>query len=283
MSTNINFNNNLGISRGCNITLASNPITPLLLDSYPNAAVAYSLRKLRNAYSGNAIRVRRSSDNAEQDIGFIGNLLDTASLLTFCGVGNGFVTTWYDQSVNNNNASIPTASSQAQIVSAGTMITDIYNGKITTVWVNNQYAILTSIPIAQNFTMFAVVTRANSNNRLFPLGSGLTFLFSWSSLGTVTSQITTGLATHQVGFTTTGDYIVSVLRDNSNVLKAFRNSTPLLTEVSTGTPTTALRFGFSQSASMTGRMQEMIFWNNQDLESSQSNIESAINSYYSVF
>jgi hypothetical protein len=37
----------------------------LLLDDYPNAAVAYSLRKLRTDYTGNSIRVRRSSDNAE--------------------------------------------------------------------------------------------------------------------------------------------------------------------------------------------------------------------------
>jgi hypothetical protein len=43
---------------------------PLLLDIYPNAAAAYSLRKLRNAYSGSAVRVRRSVDNAEQDFGF---------------------------------------------------------------------------------------------------------------------------------------------------------------------------------------------------------------------
>ena len=41
-----------------------------LLDTYPNAAAAYSVRKLRTAYTGSAIRVRRSSDNAEQNIGF---------------------------------------------------------------------------------------------------------------------------------------------------------------------------------------------------------------------
>jgi hypothetical protein len=45
----------------------------LLLDIYPNAAVAYSLRKLRSAYSGNAIEVRRSLDNAEEDFGFDSN------------------------------------------------------------------------------------------------------------------------------------------------------------------------------------------------------------------
>ena len=80
-------------TKGCNIVLAST--TPsLLLDTYTGAAVAYSLRQLRTAYTGAAIRVRRSSDNAEQDINFIGGDLDTASLLTFCGANNGFITTW---------------------------------------------------------------------------------------------------------------------------------------------------------------------------------------------
>jgi hypothetical protein len=89
MSTNINFNNILGIVKGCNILLTST--TPsLLLDLYPNAAVAYSLRKLRTAYSGSAIRVRRSSDNAEQDINFVAGDLDTQSLLDF--VGNNLLT-----------------------------------------------------------------------------------------------------------------------------------------------------------------------------------------------
>jgi hypothetical protein len=261
------------------------PKTPpynYVLDDYPSATVAYSLRKLRTAYSGNAIKVRRSSDNTEQDIGFVGNFLDTASLLTFCGAGNGFVTRWYDQSTNVNDCATGTIANQAQVVSSGAMITDIYNGKFTTVWTSDQYPILTSIPIAQNFTMFAVVTRAVNTNALFPLGSALNFLFSWNGTGAIQSQINS-LVLHASGFTTIGDYIVSVLRDSSNVLKAFRNSTALTTGVSTGTPTTALRFGFSQGASSTGRMQEMIFWNNQDLESSRSNIESAINSYYSVF
>lgn len=94
-----------------------------LLDLYPNAAAAYSVRQLRNAYSGSAIRVRRSSDNAEQNIGFVNGNLDTTSLLSFCGAGNGFVTTWYDQSGNGNNATQTTATAQPQIVSSGSVIT----------------------------------------------------------------------------------------------------------------------------------------------------------------
>jgi hypothetical protein len=64
--------------------------------------------------------VRRSSDNAEQDIGFANNVLDTASLLSFCGAGNGFVTTWYDQ-VGSNNATQTTTTQQPRIVNSGSL------------------------------------------------------------------------------------------------------------------------------------------------------------------
>lgn len=94
-----------------------------LLDLYPGSAAAYSVRLLRSAYSGSAIRVRRSSDNAEQDIGFVSGNLDTSSLTSFCGAGNGFVTTWYDQSGNGRNATQTTAANQPQIVSSGSVIT----------------------------------------------------------------------------------------------------------------------------------------------------------------
>ena len=100
-----------------------------LLDADPNSAFAVSLRKLRSVYTGNCIKVRRSSDNAEQDIGFVGNVLDTANLLSFCGAGSGFIRTWYDQSGNSNNANQTTAGNQPKIVSSGALIT--YNGKPT--------------------------------------------------------------------------------------------------------------------------------------------------------
>lgn len=93
-----------------------------LLDDYPGAAAAYSLRLLDNTYTGSAIRVRRSSDNTEQDIGFVNNELDTASLLSFVGGGDGFVTTWYDQSGSGNDATQTSASNQPQIVSGGGLI-----------------------------------------------------------------------------------------------------------------------------------------------------------------
>lgn len=96
-----------------------------LLDKYPGATLAYSLNKISSSYSGNCIKVRRSSDNAELNIGFtISGDLDVTSLLNFATVNNAFVTTWYDQSGNGNDLIQPTAASQPQIVSLGSIISD---------------------------------------------------------------------------------------------------------------------------------------------------------------
>ncbi|QDL32725.1 arabinofuranosidase catalytic domain-containing protein [Serratia liquefaciens] len=89
-----------------------------------NAAMAYGLRKLRSTYEGFAVRVRRSSDNAETDIGFAADRgLDVAALLSFCGAGSGYVTTWYDQSGNNAHAARTNTAGQPMIVSAGVLVT----------------------------------------------------------------------------------------------------------------------------------------------------------------
>ncbi|MFO0115483.1 MAG: arabinofuranosidase catalytic domain-containing protein, partial [Betaproteobacteria bacterium] len=107
---------------------SANGQSPVLDQVSVASAAAYSLRKVRAAYTGNAIRVRRSSDNAELDIGFTASGdLDTAALLTFVGSGSGFVTTWYDQSGNARNATQTTAGNQPRIVNAGVL--DIANGK----------------------------------------------------------------------------------------------------------------------------------------------------------
>lgn len=84
------------------------------LDDAPNAIAAFSFRKLRAAYAGSAVRLRRSSDSTEQDIGFSGDDFDSASAAAFVGAGSGFVTTWYDQSGNSNDATQSTVGNQPQ-------------------------------------------------------------------------------------------------------------------------------------------------------------------------
>lgn len=97
-------------------------LTPIL-DTYSGSLAAYSLRNLKTGAT-QSIRVRRSSDNLEQNIGFnsIGEL-DTFSLLSFVGSGNGFVTTFYDQSGSGLNMTQIASARQPQIVSSGVLIT----------------------------------------------------------------------------------------------------------------------------------------------------------------
>ena len=99
------------------------------LDSMPASAAAYSVaRRLLTSYTGALIRVRRSSDNAESDIGYVAaGGLDTATLLTFCGAGSGFVVKIYDQSGNGRDISQATLANQPQVVDSGVTVTN--NGK----------------------------------------------------------------------------------------------------------------------------------------------------------
>lgn len=91
-----------------------------ILDDYAGAAAAYSTRKLRSDYSGSALRVRESGGDTELDIGFDSNgNLDTSALLAHCGANNGFITVWYDQSTNGNDAEQSNVNLQPQIVASG--------------------------------------------------------------------------------------------------------------------------------------------------------------------
>ena len=85
---------------------------------------ALSLRKVISTATS-CLRVRRSSDNAEQDIGFAGGSIDIAAMLAFAGSGSAFVTTLYDQAGNGEHLVQATASKQPRIVNAG-----VYDGKL---------------------------------------------------------------------------------------------------------------------------------------------------------
>ena len=124
-------------------------------------AAAYSLRRLYASYTGAAIRVRRSSDGAQADIGFMANGdLDTVALLVFVGLGSGFITIWYDQSGNGCHATQATAANQPRIVTSGTIETR--NGKPVVTFSSNTLIIDTG-GIPQPYNIF-LVGQSNSNS-----------------------------------------------------------------------------------------------------------------------
>jgi hypothetical protein len=83
---------NLGPTQGTQLSLTGagkvgGAAATYLLDTLTvSPSVAYSTRKLRAAYAGAALRVQRSSDSTQQDIGFSANgQLNTTALLAFVG------------------------------------------------------------------------------------------------------------------------------------------------------------------------------------------------------
>ena len=102
---------------------------PLLLDTLSaSPQAAYSTRKLRSAYAGAALRVIRTSDSAQSDIGFASSQLDTSALAAFCDPFLCLVNIWYDQSGHGLDAS--SATTGIQIRDSGALTSPI-NGFAT--------------------------------------------------------------------------------------------------------------------------------------------------------
>lgn len=86
-----------------------------------------SLRKFFPGYTGSCLRIRRGLDNAEQDIGFSGDWVDEAAIISFCSGSIGYVTTWYDQSNNNIDFYQTDVNKQPKIYNGSSLYTS--NGK----------------------------------------------------------------------------------------------------------------------------------------------------------
>ena len=87
-----------------------------LADDYAFDAV-FSLYK-ESTTATNCMRIRRDSDNAELDIGFVDDFFDQSAISTFCGLAQGWVVTWYDQK-NSNNITQSTAADQPNVKYGG--------------------------------------------------------------------------------------------------------------------------------------------------------------------
>lgn len=138
-----------------------------LLEVFPGAAVAYSLRLLRKTFTGSAIRVRRSSDGVEQDIGFLsdGNL-DLPALTSFVGGSDGQVKIWFDQSGNGinlddntDNTKLPLIIIAGVLQKSNNVVSMLFDG------VNDTLLSTLSLPTpADHLFIFTVGRKPNAGN-----------------------------------------------------------------------------------------------------------------------
>jgi len=151
----------------------------------PQPVWAVSLRRLTSSYTGPAATVRRSSDNNTQDIGYIGEALDTAALTAFVGVGNGFTAILYDQ-VGVDNALQTTAGSQPRQVLSGTI--DLLGGKPTIVFDGTSDEMLISNPVTCSHGFVVARKSANTLTAQFVIGGNQQGI-SFGGVGAVEQNI----------------------------------------------------------------------------------------------
>ncbi len=126
----------------------------------------YSTRKAVPDYTGPCMRVRRSSDNAQLDIGYVGDDLDTATLLSFAGVGSAFLTIWYEESGMSIPLAQATAANQPIIVLNGVLQT--LNGKPAVNFDTNAKKMLpaSAVQLGHHYVLSFVASHATANSEI---------------------------------------------------------------------------------------------------------------------
>lgn len=184
------------------------------LDSYTsNLTGAWSVsRRLLTSYTGSLIRIRRSSDDTEQDIGYDGSdMLDTAAITTFVGANSAYIRTIYDQSGNSRDAGTSTTSLQPRIVNAGTLDT-LTTGVPCAVWDGTDDTLACASLTAANVKAYSVLMKS----------TGAT----WNSYGSPMEVSADGGGTTRLGVMSSGstswhtDPTLVAVRKNGSSLSA---------------------------------------------------------------
>ena len=248
---------------------------------------------LNDDFTGDAITVRRASDNATQNIGFDDDgVLDITSLESFCAGTDGFVTTWFDQSGNGNNAIQTTASLQPKIVSAGSVILENSKPTIDFDGVDDYFDLTNNFSSVETISQFVTITPSadnvdeaftsiqdNGTTNGIGLGQGnygTDNQFGLRSIQTVSSTISILMSVQQ--------YLLTALTTTTTAVLYANNTQGLLPG---GTRLNAN--GTSQIAAhgaggftFSGNMQEVIVYES-DQSSNRTAIEDNINDYYNIY
>lgn len=260
------------------------PVPLALLDAYGGAGAAYSVRKLSSSYTGAALRVRRSSDNTEQDIGFVGLDLDTTALTSFVGAGNGFVTKWYDQSGNNNHGLQSTAIQQPQIVFSGSIYT--INGKPSLKYIagnTTSLSLTNNITNPNNYSCFSAMGRNSLGEAISSL-SCVTTVFPYTSFIATDNNFYIASNTHYASkpYALTGLKLFSSFWNTPNQIIGYVNSVnqsfiPLALNVAG----VFQGIGRRSNTNSNGYISEIIFYQS-DKSANRIAIDSNIITYFSI-
>jgi len=281
-----------GGSFGGRFQASVTPPPPLLLDAYPSAEAAYSLRKLRTAYTGAAIRVVSSGVGTPTlDIGFVNNVLDITTLQTFIGANTGYVTIWYDQSGNGNNATELNVNNAPKIIISSVLQTQ--NSKPVIKFDGTALNFTTPIgPVNTNMSIF-MTAKGDSTSQIGPIlgGSGApTVVFgSYNSTDAPTLALGGGLngSYNWVYCTTnynTSNYTIfnGIVNSTNYYIYQNNNAFTIAPQSYSPNPTSFAFLGKYFNASSFAKFAEVVIYKTDQL-SNRTGIVSNTNTYYNVF
>ena len=255
--------------------------TSYILDTYGSAKVAYSLHQLSSTATLSC-RVRRSSDNAEQDIGFVAGDLDTTSLLSFVGVGDGFVVKMYDQSGNGNDASQSAGGTQRYIVQSGVLTVYGVNGKASTLRQSQYSSLDLTTPFTQTseHTTIAVFDHIGTTESVGVSGSSTPyplFIFTNESVRYYDTSLL------NFGTTTTGEKIVSSYRKSDSTVRMYNNGSQFGSDL-TGSTISGSNYTklWDRANNANQYASTTILWES-DLSANINDINTEINNYYGIY
>jgi Alpha-L-arabinofuranosidase B, catalytic len=251
-------------------------------------SAAYSLRLLTKTYKGFAIRVRRSSDNTESDIGFTkSGLLDLAQLLAFCGSGDGFVTLWYNQTgLTNMVQSIP--STQPTLVRAGVLNTK--NGLPAIQQSIDQRLQVQSISaITQDLwtVSYTAYLEGTVNRRILNTYQGAAnwLLGWWNNTERSVYQNGTGLYNPPIPATTATQTYTAIGRAGSSLSLLYRNGVDFTGagNATSSRPTeTLVTNGIGDAESSNCGIQELLLYNRGITDAERVKIETNVKKYHQI-
>jgi hypothetical protein len=258
---------------------------PKLLDTYGGSAASYSLRHLNSAYDGPAIRVRRDTDNTELDIAFYEGELDTVTLIDFCLNANGYVSVWYDQSGNGNDAVQATTSAQPQIVASGSVLVDS-SGKAVVSFDGGDDYLQTSYNAPITFTAFwSQIPTDLDSGQILGKGTSGRYVMAWSSSNQIilyrngsVSLNETNTPAHYLG------YLLSTSPDTACVIGYNGSVKTGVNAIGSDTLSQMVIGAERSSVSIYGNsdLQEIILYPS-DKSSDRTGIEANINRHYSIY
>lgn len=264
-----------------------------LLDDYPGASAAYSLRSLSSTYTGPVVQVRRGSDNELKDF----TAVQVSTIPAWVGAGDGFVRIFYDQSGNGRDAVQVGALLQPKIVNSGVFFYLNGNPAIDFDGANDYLTVSSVFTTNINISGFAIASVDAVSGEQYIYDNSNTTSYGGGYSHRITSGGQIRIWAQDAMYNATGGSItanqqflssqISYLFGASERNIVFQNGSQVA--INTGTPDprnakTTTRIGMSEllGGNYNGKMQELVVYpSNQS--TNRTGIESNINTYYNIY